>query len=413
MQRLNHFHAFFMRTASMLENHPTPLLRYYFFFVAILAVRLALEFFSSHRLFTLDDILHIGLWFACIVLAFLLQLHLFSGERVAKTARLVITCFTFALSAPILDLVITGGIGAKMNYLSLNRWQDVVWAYVTVGGSSLSNGATPGIRIEIVLLVLACFNYVRIKRNSLGWGLIGAWSVYTVLFMSGAVPLLLGLIVSTFHLEYQPDDQSTLLLLLLLDLGLLWVLYTRHAPQVMGALLRAIRWEAVGLGLVCAGLGAWFAHEGYPANWSLNPTTLFWFPLLAGIGLCLGVLTGLRRIPDEMVSARAKLLIFNGISLLLLILGVMPGARVLFALALVWGLLYLLHEAPLSLGRVPVLGHVLVGGAFLACAFAGFAVFGGPMIGFPTGWLWGIWGCGVVLSLAYPYFHSFLRIFSS
>jgi len=71
----------FVKTVDHVENQQIPFSRYYFLFAAILSVRLTLEFFSSHRLFTMNDILHIGLWFIFIVLAFLVQLHLFSGEE--------------------------------------------------------------------------------------------------------------------------------------------------------------------------------------------------------------------------------------------------------------------------------------------------------------------------------------------
>ena len=179
---LKKIQALFVRTVNQVENQPVPFVRYYYLFAAILAVRLALEFFSSRRLFTMDDILHIGLWFIFIVLAFLIQLHLFSGEKIVKVARLVIVFFSIALTAPVIDLIITGGVGAKMNYLSLHSWKDVAWSYFTIGGSSLSRGATPGIRIEIALLVIASFNYVRTKKNSTAKGIIAALSIYTILF---------------------------------------------------------------------------------------------------------------------------------------------------------------------------------------------------------------------------------------
>ena len=277
---LKRIQGLFVKTVDHVENQQAPFTRYYFLFAAILAVRLALEFFSSRRLFTIDDILHIGLWFIFIVLAFRVQLHLFSGEKIIKVAKLVIVFFSIALTAPIIDLILTGGVGAKMNYLSLHSWKDIAWSYITVGGSSLSRGATPGIRIEIALLVIASFNYVRTKKNSILQGVIAAVSIYTVLFLSGAVPLLLGYIVNIFHLQYQPDDQSTVLLLLMLDIFLLCIAFSRHSPSNIYRILSAVPWLAVTLALLLAGFGASRSLQNYPGNWILTPTTLFWFPLL-------------------------------------------------------------------------------------------------------------------------------------
>jgi hypothetical protein len=278
----------YARVVDHVENHPTPFERYLHLFFAVLAVRLALEFFSSHRLFTLDDVVHIGLWFVFIVLAFVLQLHLFSGERIEKVAKLVVVFYMFAWSAPILDLLTSRGVPARMNYLSLHSFRDIAWSYVTVGGSSMMRGATLGIRVEIVLLVLASFNYVRIKTGSVTRGLLGAWSIYTVLFLSGAVPLLLGLVVRGFRLAYRQGDQSTLLFLLTLDLALLFAAFWRHSARWMRQVMAAIPWGAGLVAVLLALLGAGLGSKGYPDNVRLDPTTLFWFALLPALLLCWG-----------------------------------------------------------------------------------------------------------------------------
>jgi len=377
----------FVRTVNAVENKPVPFVRYYLLFAAILAVRLALEFFSSRRLFTLDDILHIGLWFIFIVLAFLLLLHLFSGEKIMKVAKLVIVFFSIALTAPIIDLVITGGTGAKMNYLSLHSWKNVAWSYLTLGGSSLSRGATPGIRIEIALLVIASFNYVRIKRNSITIGLLAAVSIYTVLFISGAVPNLLGLIVSAFHLQYQHDDQSTVLLLLTLDIFLLMIALFRHSPKGGYAIIKTVPWVAFIIVLLHAAIGIALALKNYPGNWQITPTTFFWFPLLFMLSLCFAALAGLHNAADKKNKGPQPVKITNGLLLIILVISSMIGAKIFFTALLIWAILFLLHDPVLELKRIPVLRNLLHSVIFLTAAFVGFCTFGAPMIGFPATWL--------------------------
>ncbi len=384
---LKRIQGLFVKTVDHVENQQAPFTRYYFLFAAILAVRLALEFFSSRRLFTIDDILHIGLWFIFIVLAFLVQLHLFSGEKIIKVAKLVIVFFSIALTAPIIDLIITGGVGAKMNYLSLHSWKDIAWSYITVGGSSLSRGATPGIRIEIALLVIASFNYVRTKKNSILQGVIAAVSIYTVLFLSGAVPLLLGYIVNMFHLQYQPDDQSTVLLLLMLDIFLLCIAFSRHSPSKIYRILSAVPWLAVTLALLLAGFGASRSLQNYPGNWILTPTTLFWFPLLLVWSIFLVAYAGTQKLQSSAAAKNQYNLIKNGLVLLLLIVSSMLSAKIFFSTALIWGLLFLLNEPPLELKKTPILCNVLEAMILLAAAFAGFCIFNAPMIGFPAHWI--------------------------
>ena len=391
--------ALFVRTVNQVENQPVPFVRYYYLFAAILAVRLALEFFSSRRLFTMDDILHIGLWFIFIVLAFLIQLHLFSGEKIVKVARLVIVFFSIALTAPVIDLIITGGVGAKMNYLSLHSWKDVAWSYFTIGGSSLSRGATPGIRIEIALLVIASFNYVRTKKNSTGKGIIAALSIYTILFLSGAVPLLLGYIVNRFQLQYQHDDQSTVLLLLMLDIFLLCIALFRHSTLFIFKIYKAIPWMALIAGLLLFGFGASLALKQYPANWMLTPTTLFWFPLLLACSIFFAAYVALQKMQQAATEKNQYNLAKNGLMLLLLVTVCMLSAKIFFSTVLLWGLLFLLYEPPLDLKRISILCHVLEALALIAAAFAGFCTFNAPMIGFPAMWILIIFAAGFAASI--------------
>lgn len=415
---LKKIQALFVTVVDRIEGNPAPASRYFILFFAILAVRLALEFFSTQRLFTLDDVTHIGLWFAFIVLAFMLQLNLFSGAPMQRVAKLVVVSFTIALTAPIIDLILRGGVGAKMNYLAINSWQEVFYAYITVGGASLSRGATMGIRIEIILLVIASFNYLRIKTKSFLRAILGTICIYTVLFLSGTVPRLLGRVVDNFGLTYQPDDQSTVLFLLCLDLLLVFFILLRHSGKWMGLILAAIPWGAVALGIGNFVIGAGLALKSYPGNWSLNPTTLFWFPLLLGLGMGLGAFAGIFKLPNAIQAANSQSniapfdpqkpqrLVRNGLLILIVGLGLAISERVFFAGMVIWGLLFLLNEAPLELRKVPILRNLLEVMALFGAGLAGFAAFGGPMIGFPKEWMMVLLGTTALGSIAFDAFRQ-------
>lgn len=380
---LNKLQSLFVSISEKVENNPTPISQYFFLFGAILAVRLALEFFSSQRLFTMDDIIHIGLWFTFIVLAFLLQLHFFSGENIVKIAKLVITFFTIALTAPIIDLILTQGIGAKMNYLSIHSFKDVCFSYLTLGGGSLRRGATLGIRIEIVLLVIACFNYIRTKRNSVIWGFLGAWCVYTVLFISGTIPFMLAQIVQVFHLQYETNDQSTLLMLLSIDLFLLMLIFFRYNSQKLRIISQNVPWASMLLAFLHFLIGIAWAVKNYPDNWKLNPTSLFWFPLFIGIFLCMSMFVGMYRLNNPTFYLK----ISKGILVLLLIMCGMIGTKSLFLIAVIWGLLFLMNDVTLLLKQIPILRNSMEAMVLMATTLFGFCSFGAPMIGFPSNWL--------------------------
>ena len=225
--------AFFKQTVAQIEDYPLPLKRYLLLFIAILSLRLCLEFYANNRLFQANDVLHIGLWFLFIVQAFMVQLHLFSKVNVEQIVKLVVCCFSIALTAPIIDLVVSQGKFSKMNYLSVNSFSDIAWSYITIGGASLTRGATLGIRIEIVLLVIASFNYVYLKTGNIWRALAGTFSIYTILFLSGAIPYFLGKINTVFHLTYGPNDQSSSYLLFTLDILLFLFLAYRYNRKMI------------------------------------------------------------------------------------------------------------------------------------------------------------------------------------
>lgn len=374
---LRRLQTIFVTLIDRIESDRTPIARYFLLFGAILSIRLSLEFFSSHRLFRWEDVLHISAWFAGIVLAFLIQLHFFSRVSIDKAARLSVVGFTIALTAPIIDLLVSGGQGAKMNYLAINSLSDVLWAYVTAGGTSLTRGATLGIRIEIGLLVLASANYIYTKRGSLLSALWGAWCIYTVLFISGTVPKILGSIVDAFALHYGPDDQSTLLLLLTIDLALVLVACWRYAPVAFRAKTIALPWGVMVMGAGLFALGALIGRTQYPDNWQLNPTTLFHFPLLGGLVLTLGMLIGIGGAP------RTTPLVANALLLLCVVIGAAINTHVLFGILGIWGIQFLYFEPPLRLGKVILLRQMLIALGAALVTLTGFMFVGAPMVGFP------------------------------
>jgi len=377
----------FEHISEKVENNQTPFSRYIQLFFALLSIRLALEFFSSSRLFNMNDIIHIGLWFIFIVFAFLLQLHFFSGVDIIKIAKLVITFFTVALTAPIIDMFIFGGSGAKMNYLDLSNWQQVVWSYITIGGANFNRGATPGIRIEIILLVVACFNYIRTKQKSIVLGLIGAWSIYTILFLSGAIPVILGIVVNIWQLQYQHGDQSTILLLFSADIFLFFVAMYRYKSDFLLKIIRSVDYKTVLLALFYFSIGIMLASQKYPNNWQLTPTTLFWFPLLIGLGCCFVILFSVQNISTKSASPDAGFVIKDISLIFIIIISLIISTNTFFISMMIWGLMFLLFETPLQVNDIPVFRHIMFGLLFISVALCGFCTFGAPMIGFPILWM--------------------------
>jgi hypothetical protein len=399
------FQVFFKRTVALIEEYPLPLHRYFFLFGAILGVRLCLEFFANHRLFRIDDVIHIGLWFLFIIEAFMLQLHLFSKVEVERIVKLVVCCFSIALTAPLIDLLVSQGKFSKMNYLTFHTNADILWSYLTVGGASLSRGATIGIRIEIVLLVLASFNYLYIKTGSLFRTLLGTWSIYTVLFLSGAVPFFLTMINDALHLTYGPEDQSSVCLLFTIDLLLFLVLALRHNRRIVpfrlsyGLLFRIVST----FGLVI--FGVFLARRNYPDNWHPDPTTIWHFPLLALVVLLLIAYENYARSERE----KSAFLVGNVFLFLLVCTSACVSFHTCFATILAWGLIFFLYEQPLVFTRIPVLAQLIRAAQACACVFIGMMAFGSPMTGIGSTTLFAILSISFSIHLGYFYINRYIR----
>lgn len=371
----------FDQIVRKIEDYPLPLKRYILLFFAILGFRLSLEFFSNQRLFRADDVLHIGLWFIFIVLAFMIQLHLFSGVKPERIIKLVVCCFSIALTAPIIDILVSQGKFARMNYLSVNSFTDILKSYVTIGGASLSRGATLGIRIEIVLLIIASFNYVYLKTGKILRSVLGTLSIYTVLFVSGIVPYLLTKVNALFGLQFGKNDHSSISFLFLVDLLLLlflaW-LYNPKPTQIKVNIVWIFRvLSALGLTIY----GGWLAKSNYPQNWQFDSTTIYTFPLLIILLLLLFLYEGYHFRHPQLAPGRFY--IQNGYLVMSLLTALCISFHTLFATIIICSMLFFLHERPLRFYHLPWLSPLFQAVLSVGFLLLGFMTFEAPMIGVP------------------------------
>lgn len=369
----------FKQAAHFLENNDTPVRQYIYLFLAILSVRLCLEFFANQKLFTFHDALHIALWFTFIVLAFMAQVHLFSRVEMSKIFKLSVSCFSIALIAPIVDLAVSHGQSSKMNYLSIHSVSDFIFSYFTVGGASLTRGATIGIRVEIILLMIACFNYLYTRRGSLLIAFLGSFSIYTVLFLSGTLPAAINAFVQYFQLGYALEDHTTELLLFLLDLLLVVFIAARISGKKIWSFVHRetlIDWSFCVLSL---GYGIWQARENYPQNWSLNASTIFFFPLLLVLFLLLFFYVNHKQHTARTGGQTSPF--FEGFWLLFFSGTWMISFHALFAALLSWSMLFVLYDKPTRWHRYQVSLVLFKSLFYTSCVLLGFMSFGAPLVG--------------------------------
>ena len=171
---------------ALVEDSKVPFRYFVLTFLAFVALRNFIEIFSDRcemPVISFELHFHFYLFYTCIVLIMMLLFSAATGEEMAKTARLILFSSFIIFLPPILDLVISGGQGYDMGYLSPQRGHgDLLLRYLTFAGSFEGGGITIGLKIETALLMVASFSYFKAKKVPLLKSLLFVLLIYTVMF---------------------------------------------------------------------------------------------------------------------------------------------------------------------------------------------------------------------------------------
>jgi len=196
------------RLFRFIENQPITLSQWVASFVGILFVRFFFENLSSET-FTgiMATDVATNVHYLLFYLAVALSLWLLLGWLLPKKRKVIgnVLLFGFLLVwlAPLLDLLISWGDGFGMAYLS-QQPEQLLNSWLTFFGPLDLPGATPGVRIEIALIVLLIATYVWQSSKSFWKTAIGLVGGYTVIFLWGSLPSVIFAIATVFG--YVPTE---------------------------------------------------------------------------------------------------------------------------------------------------------------------------------------------------------------
>lgn len=125
------------------------------------------------------------LFYGALVLTFGIIIGVATKQPFLKTTSLAVRGLPIIWIAPIIDLLLTRG--ACMAYLS-NPGMGLIWDFLTIGGPFGICGATIGIRIEIIIVIIAIIRYTYKKTGFWGRSLAAGLATYTALFIQSALP---------------------------------------------------------------------------------------------------------------------------------------------------------------------------------------------------------------------------------
>lgn len=385
-------------------------------FFCVVGVRFFLESFSDRGRSTLiadvPTMVHYALFYASLLLASVLVVWLFTRKPILQVSRVLTTGFVVIWLAPLLDLLSSRGQGYGMAYI-FQEWPALGRSVFEYFGPWVFPGITPGIRIEIAIILCFIAWYVYVSTRVWWQAMLSVLWAYAIFFVWLALPSVLALVgggggqtvlqwlresitasnLSLLHLAQGRDVHSTLTMQFnLLIAQVCFVLFVFLAalvgwlaePVKWKALLRNSRPERVLHYWLLVGVGVYVATSYASVNW---------VTILGGIILCLAFYAawmfavGVNDLEDVAVDAvsntnrplveqtlvPADIRTTNVFFLMsALVGGYLLGQTILFLVLVFTAAYYIYSAPPLQLKRVPGLATFCISLACLAAVLAGF-----------------------------------------
>ncbi len=185
------------RIINRLEQTPMTFSGWCAAFLGIAIIRTFLENASGRSaqdIATTDvqTLVHYVLFYIPAILVIVLTVWFFTKRDILLVSRVALFGFLVVLIPPVLDLIISGGAGYRIAYLLVFP-AGLFSNFITLFGDHVLPGITPGIRIEICLIVAATFLYIYTRRKSIVYALLGSTTVYSLIFVLLALPSVLNM----------------------------------------------------------------------------------------------------------------------------------------------------------------------------------------------------------------------------
>lgn len=383
--------------SAFAEDTKIPFGYYLLTFVAYVTLRNFLEIFSDRTeiaIISFEGHLHYFLFYLCLALTMALLFSVGTGEKIAKTVRLVAGSFFFIFLAPLIDLLLSGGQGFDMAYLLPGTHSNLLLRYLTFAGPFEEKGITIGLKLEVAVLVVASFLYFRAKRVSILKSIFFSWIVYTVIFGYAIVPFVIKGILDLFGLFNYFDSMLFVKFYLVLLFPLLLIVAYRWDRKAFASILQDIRPSRQ---LHALAMFAFGIVLGPSFLWSQEHLFDLAVTILAIVWGCVFVITT-NNLADQAIDHwvnKQRPLINGAIShrdyqILAVVAGVLAiicawatSYYALFTLVFFMGLYSVYSLPPVRFKRVPFFSKLTIAVNSLAFAMMGYVFAGGEVTGFP------------------------------
>ncbi len=189
-----------------LENPKISIVNYFLSFLFIIMLRNFAEVFSDDTEIFNIRFGHYSFAYIFFIMYLVPFFHIFTKESAEKIFKVILPCFTILLLVPFIDMLLTKGKGMDIAYMLPETHDHIFMRYLTYFGSFPGLGITPGIKIEVGIVVLASFFYILLKSKSYLKSILGALALYSSFFWLGASPFLLKWSLEFFGIKYEYSD---------------------------------------------------------------------------------------------------------------------------------------------------------------------------------------------------------------
>lgn len=187
------------RLKTYLENMKITPLEWLAGISSVIFVRFLLEIFSSKTsssFFGADfsTMVHYYIYFIALALALVVFTKKVLPDFGKITFQFVGLIYGLILIAPILDILISGVNKVRLVYL-FDTPREMLYSLLTFFGPDFSSGATIGIRIEVLLVMVAIGLLVYFSSRNVVRSVFSAIGLYLLIFAFGSMPGIISFVV--------------------------------------------------------------------------------------------------------------------------------------------------------------------------------------------------------------------------
>lgn len=385
---------------AFLETAPIPFLNYVITFLCAVFIRQFLESYSQYTVnyfnlpttFLVISFVHNLLCYLVIAMLLAYLFYYATATSVEKGLRVILPSFFLLLITPLLDLLLTGGQGYDIKYLQPGINSNVMYAYLTIGGGSAA--VSLGMRIEVVIILIASFIYFRVKNLSIILSLIYAWLVHSVIFLIGGTPYFLKWLLELMAFRYIYSSLLMIYFYMVCGLILGSYLFYLAKPVLFTKFVKLIPMRRILhftllflLGVVIGLLNTSLSVREYLYFFqSTTIACLFFIVSMMFLVFALSAFDQSRLLRHDDAQPFKNM----GIIFLLLSLfyAVFSGIKPTFILCVIMAIYYIDTMPPFNISQIPVLSKLLMASKALLVVIAGYVLIHDNVYRFPTILFW-------------------------